>query len=162
MTAALTASTLVSTLRCVVRRLVEIAVILISAFGLGYLVWGSRIDALTREVGFLGDVVSHQSRQIQNLVASGSQRTAKVIAPAAAADCQPPPNDATAQNDPEKQRCIKDRQRLQNDLESCLFAKARLSRHTTQKAPSRPRLTPRTGTAPIQEFVEHPGQPPAH
>jgi len=144
----------------VVKRLVEIAVVLICAFGLGYLVWGSRIDALTREVGFLGDVVSHQSRQIQNLVATSPSSKTKVVT-AKASGCPAAPAPGVANNDPEKQRCLSDRQRLQSDLESCLFEKARLSRRT-DTATSRPRITPRTGTAPIQEFVEHPGQPSSH
>ena len=152
LTPTLTARAWISTLAVVIKRLVEIAFVVICAFGIGYLVWGSRIDSLSNELAFLSDVVSHQTRQVQRLAAASSG--ARVIS-AEPIDCPPLPEPASLKPGPEVRQCFEDRERLSDDLENCLFDNARLNSQASAQ-PTRPRLAPRTGTALIEEIVEQP------
>ncbi len=148
----MTAEAPVSTLTLVVKRLVEIAFVVICAFGIGYLVWGSRIDSLTSELAFLSDVVSHQTRQVQRLAAvSGA---ARVVA-TEPIDCPPVPEPVQVKIGPEVEQCLQDRERLTENLEDCLFDNARLNSQASAES-TRPRLSPRSGTALIEQIVEQP------
>ena len=126
---------------------------MLAAFGVGYIVWGSRIEDLSNEVGFLADVVTQQSRLIRDLARQPAPEPAPVTAktvenePPPVPDCPPAADEAAV-----KEAAA----RLQSQLEACLFEKASLQR-SLQQSRKQVQLMPRAGTSPVQEERVLPG-----
>ncbi len=113
----------------VIKRLGELGFVILVAFGVGYLAWGLKVDRL--------------SAQVEAMRAALISR----IGPSAELG----DGDFASYGDVEA--------RLQEQLEACLFEKARLAKET--KTTRGPKLLPRTGTAPFEAYSTNPLSPEA-
>jgi len=126
---------------------------MLAAFGVGYIVWGSRIEDLSNEVGFLADVVTQQSRLIRDLARQPTPEATPAAAQTVETEPPPVPECPPAVDDSALKEAAA---RLQSQLEACLFEKASLQR-SLQQSRKQVQLMPRAGTSPVQEERVIPG-----
>ena len=110
-----------------VKRLGEVGFVVVLAFGVGYLMWGLKVDRLAAQVKAMREVIVRTAGPIPGYEDS----------------------EGTSYNDFET--------RLQEQLEECLFEKAKLVKEA--KTARSPKLLPRVGSAPFNEYATSPLAP---